>query len=282
MWLSVLLVILALALAYAAASYAVYAWRALSLCWYAGAPWLLPLPLETRAKPWVARLDDDMLKRCVSARSASPSNRIYFVRSRVSADGWEADVLGSSSSHYTVRVSSTPSCTCPDYMYRALQCKHLIYVKVNVLGIPPSHALVRQAAYLRHELAYILAHRKLDRSVAGRANTAVLRSFGVVEVAAPRGIGDVCAICYSAMEEGEALSDCRAECSRYVMHGSCAEQMAMYAAKEKEPMNCPCCRAPWITDANAAPVKLKGFDNYAALTGHTKARKGGRGKSVGR
>src|SRR5262245_21640594 len=42
-------------------------------------------------------------------------------------------VLGATGNVYTVSLSATPSCTCPD---RTTPCKHILFVFIRVLGVP--------------------------------------------------------------------------------------------------------------------------------------------------
>ncbi|KAL2934518.1 Mitogen-activated protein kinase kinase kinase 1 [Bienertia sinuspersici] len=50
-------------------------------------------------------------------------------------------VLGATGNVYKVSISSTPSCTCPD---RVTPCKHILFVLIKVLGIPPDDPILRR------------------------------------------------------------------------------------------------------------------------------------------
>lgn len=50
-------------------------------------------------------------------------------------------VLGATGNVYTVALSSTPSCTCPD---RTTPCKHILFVFIRVLGVSLDDACLRR------------------------------------------------------------------------------------------------------------------------------------------
>lgn len=50
-------------------------------------------------------------------------------------------VLGATGNVYTVTLSVTPSCTCPD---RTTPCKHILFVFIRVLGVSVDDACLRR------------------------------------------------------------------------------------------------------------------------------------------
>lgn len=53
------------------------------------------------------------------------------------------DVVGSVGNIYKVMVKESPSCDCPDFIFRRGKCKHIFYGKYSVLA--DGSALVRFA-----------------------------------------------------------------------------------------------------------------------------------------
>lgn len=54
---------------------------------------------------------------------------------------------------YTVTVSKSPTCTCPDARRRGDLCKHYLYVMIRVLRLPPDDHLVWQRGLLTAEVS---------------------------------------------------------------------------------------------------------------------------------
>jgi len=60
-------------------------------------------------------------------------------------------VLGSTGNVYTVKVSHIPSCTCLDHASGHL-CKHILFVLLKVMQLPPNSPLIYQAMWPTFEL----------------------------------------------------------------------------------------------------------------------------------
>lgn len=102
-------------------------------------------------------------------------------------------VLGSTGNVYTVTLSKVPTCNCPDAIKGNL-CKHLLFVMIKVVGLPSTHQLVYQSAYLTEELDQILSLMRQRTAYLGRENVG-----GIVANEAVRRQHD-------AIKRGEASS----------------------------------------------------------------------------
>ena len=239
---------------------------------YAGLPFLFPALLERRLAPWVTDVSADAMAR--AQRSvASGSARILFVAMRRTPAGLECDVLGSSGTLYTVTIGALATCTCPDFLVRGAQCKHLLYVKIHVLRLPKVSDLLWQRAYLSHELSYMLQHAAA--SVPGSTASAAVRALitGEGTTKAAHGVGEPCPICCMDLEASDDMVACGMQCG-HLYHTACIEA---FKAHSGEATKCALCGAKWVDQAQAfkAPTKAhldREYTSYAALTGQAPAK----------
>ncbi|RYQ85296.1 hypothetical protein Ahy_B10g104817 isoform B [Arachis hypogaea] len=75
-------------------------------------------------------------------------------------------VFGATGNVYTVNLSSTPSCTCPD---RTTPCKHILFVLIRVLGVPLDDACLRRRTLRPCQVQRLMAAPTLPEAVAGDA-----------------------------------------------------------------------------------------------------------------
>ncbi|KAI9849573.1 MAG: hypothetical protein M1838_000115 [Thelocarpon superellum] len=171
------------------------------------------------------------------------------------------EMAGSTGNVYTITVGHVPSCTCPDHRVSGNQCKHIIYVLVNVLKAP-AH-LQYQAAFLTAELKDIFEHA--PRSSTAQAETGERDGRR-------RPIEGECPICVLDLEPAhEEIVYCRASCGNN-LHQECFRRWA--ASKRGAPVTCVYCRAPWQED-EAAMAKIaalgaktrEGYVNVASQLG---------------
>ena len=90
----------------------------------------------------------------------------------LSRNGGQFSVLGESGTVYAVSISTTPTCDCPSFARRFSRgAKHLAFVLVKVLGVPPKSYILHQTALLSWEVRYWL----------GRTQQGALAPLGVRE-----------------------------------------------------------------------------------------------------
>ena len=142
-------------------------------------------------------------------------------------------VLGSGGTFYVVQFGPVPSCDCPDHRIRGTSCKHLYFVKLRVLRMPPRHWLVYQTGYKDWELRYFALHLTTSGI---RAPKPVLDAFHGTAAAAPPDPTAECPICYEPLGS-EPTATCTTSC-RTVYHASCVAQQRTYGDTQ-----CALCRA---------------------------------------
>ncbi|MCJ1444911.1 MAG: hypothetical protein MMC23_005414 [Stictis urceolatum] len=161
------------------------------------------------------------------------------------------ELAGTTGNIYTVTISKTPSCTCPDAK-KGNQCKHIIYALTLILKAP-SH-LQYQLAFLSTELQEIFSTAPPIPSADGDADPENPRNRKPVE-------GD-CPICFTEFEEGEDVVWCKAACGNNI-HQSCFEQWAKSRAGKE--VRCVYCRTAWAGEDESVKrilgVKERGMRN---------------------
>lgn len=157
------------------------------------------------------------------------SHRMYIIdRSRnVTAEAQTEtfQIAGTTGNIYSVTIDKLPSCTCPDNNRSKNQCKHIIYVLVNVLKAP-GH-LQYQAAFLTAELQEIFTKAPAPP----RADLP-----GEGEAGNRKPIEGDCPICVLDFEpEKETILWCRAGCGNNV-HQQCFRRWA--ASRSGQAITC--------------------------------------------
>ncbi|KAI9849236.1 MAG: hypothetical protein M1837_004695 [Sclerophora amabilis] len=176
------------------------------------------------------------------------------------------DLAGTTGNVYTVKIRNLPSCTCPDNQVKGNQCKHIIYVLVNVLKAPED--LRYQAAFLTSELEHIFAQAPPPPDEASSLADSHSGQRKPIE-------GD-CPICILELEpEQDEVIWCKGSCGNNI-HKQCFEQWA--ASKPGEEVRCVFCRAPWKGDEESVKKiyrsrekNQEGYVNMASelgLSGH--------------
>ncbi|TVY80483.1 hypothetical protein LSUE1_G004461 [Lachnellula suecica] len=134
----------------------------------------------------------------------------------------EFDIAGTTGNIYKVTIGKLPKCSCPDNE-KGNQCKHIIYILVNVLKTRED--LAYQLAFFTTELAEIFA----KGPPSSQSSEALLRPPTQVE---------------SENARGEIIW-CKAACGQNI-HRQCFQQWAK--AKPGQTVRCVYCRTPWKHD----------------------------------
>lgn len=152
-------------------------------------------------------------------KQRSIKEKIYLIE----INGNEYLIMGSSGNVYTITINNTPSCTCPDYLIRKTNCKHLYFVLDRVLGVTDIGIDKNIMADEKIKIKY----RKLEQQK--------IKNKKIDD----DKLDDICPLCLDELENGEELDWCKAMCGKYV-HKSCFVICSRaYQAK------CPYCRHPW-------------------------------------
>ncbi|KAI9697034.1 MAG: hypothetical protein M1836_004995 [Candelina mexicana] len=148
------------------------------------------------------------------------------------------DLAGTTGNIYQVTIGKEPMCTCPDNQ-KGNQCKHIIYVLVNVLKAPDH--LRYQLAFVSSELREIFAHApapladaKNDEDHPGKR----------------KPIEGPCPVCFLDLEaDTDDIVWCKAACGNNI-HKHCFEQWA--ASQRGKEVKCVYCRTLWQGDVDVS------------------------------
>ncbi|CAK9184886.1 unnamed protein product [Ilex paraguariensis] len=153
-------------------------------------------------------------------------------------------ILGATGNVYTVSLSLTPSCSCPD---RTTPCKHILFVLIRVLGVSLDDGCLLRKTLRPCELHRLLGLPMSPESFAGDG---VREWFHQLYFPARQGPsrpvveienGAMCPICLEEMERREKLVAC-ATC-RNPIHKECL--MAWKRSSRRKSVSCVICRARW-------------------------------------
>ncbi|TVY94283.1 hypothetical protein LAWI1_G000464 [Lachnellula willkommii] len=175
------------------------------------------------------------------------------------------DIAGTTGNIYQVTVNKEPRCSCPDGM-KGNQCKHIIYVLVNVLKTRED--LAYQLAFLTTELTEIFANAPIPPQ--SDAPSTATDTGGQ-----RKPIDGDCPVCAMEFEEAEKVRGeiiwCKAACGQNV-HRHCFEQWAR--AKPGQDVKCVYCRSLWKGDEDTikrittgGQVNAEGYVNVAGELG---------------
>ncbi|KAL2223450.1 RING finger domain protein [Thermoascus aurantiacus ATCC 26904] len=172
------------------------------------------------------------------------------------------DIVGTTGNIYHVFVGKEPTCTCPDAR-KGNQCKHIIYVLVNVLKAPEH--LQYQLAFLTSELREIFQRAPINpKDNASSDDNSSKR----------KPIEGDCPICFMEFDpKTEDIVWCKAACGNNV-HKTCFQRWA--ETQRASGVRCVYCRSPWQSDENElnlerllreGQVNEEGYVNVAAQLG---------------
>ncbi|OMP04961.1 Zinc finger, RING-type [Corchorus capsularis] len=158
-------------------------------------------------------------------------------------------VLGATGNVYTVTLSATPSCTCPD---RTTPCKHILFVLIRALGVSIDDTCLRRRTLRPCRLSRLLGTPTLPEAMAGvrlrerfhqlfveAKKQGGLSSGGVKEIEERT----VCPVCLEEMEKEEKLLACST--CRNLIHEECL--MRWKRSRGRRSASCVICRARWST-----------------------------------
>ncbi|XP_057739595.1 uncharacterized protein LOC130956566 [Arachis stenosperma] len=154
-------------------------------------------------------------------------------------------VLGATANVYTVNLSSTPSCTCPD---RTTPCKHILFVLIRVLGVPLDDACLRRRTLRPCQVQRLMAAPTLPEAVAGDALKQRFRQVflegggsSLSSSSIETEEGATCPVCMEEMGKEEKLVACGT--CRNPIHEECL--MRWKRSSGRRSASCVICRARW-------------------------------------
>lgn len=183
------------------------------------------------------------------------TQRMFVIsRSRVDAEGAleeNVDMVGSVGNIYRVTITYQPSCSCPDGL-KGNQCKHIIYVLVNVLKARQD--LCYQLAFIASELEEMFANAPLDtkdRSASSETECDGKR----------KPIEGDCPICFMEFDpKTEKIVWCETSCGNNI-HKSCFDQWA--ATTRQNGVRCVYCRAEWGPSTDTSDLNMESLMSNA-------------------
>ncbi|CAL3967392.1 unnamed protein product [Diplocarpon coronariae] len=158
-------------------------------------------------------------------------------------------IAGSTGNIYQVTIGRVSTCTCPDAS-KGNQCKHIIYVMVNVLKAPEN--LAYQLALLSTEVAKIFANAPVTPQSSNATVSTATDTGGF-----RKPIEGDCPVCVMKFDENDKSDDifwCKGACGNNI-HRYCFEQ---WAKSQPGTPKCVYCRTPWKGDADSIQRISKG------------------------
>lgn len=156
-------------------------------------------------------------------------------------------VLGATGNVYTVTLSATPTCTCPD---RTTPCKHILFILIRVLGVSLDDACLRRRILRPCRLNRLLGTPTLPEALAGarvreRFHQLFFQpSLGASQPAVEVEEGTTCPVCLDGMGKDEKVVSC-GTCQNPI-HEECL--LRWKRSRGRRSANCVLCRARWRTD----------------------------------
>jgi len=150
---------------------------------------------------------------------------------------------------FKVQIGYEMKCSCK--AKGGIPCKHLLFVLLKLLRVPPENPFLWQGSLLDHEIDQVLRGRyQAASSKRNKAQSAEAGKEGVL--VKPVEPGDVCAICQEDLcdDEGEIVTDngpmvyCKQSCGNSV-HAKCMKVWAEHKASVGDKITCPFCREDW-------------------------------------
>ncbi|KAJ7958820.1 Mitogen-activated protein kinase kinase kinase 1 [Quillaja saponaria] len=153
-------------------------------------------------------------------------------------------ILGATGNVYTVILSATPSCTCPD---RLTPCKHILFVFIRVLGVSPDDVCLRRRNLLPCQLNRLLGMPTLAEAVAGASHRQRFQQLlfhskqGCLRPFVEMEDGTSCPICLEEMGKEERVVACGT--CRNPIHEGCLVRWKR--SRGRRSASCVICRARW-------------------------------------
>ncbi|XVF35433.1 hypothetical protein REPUB_Repub18cG0145400 [Reevesia pubescens] len=173
-------------------------------------------------------------------------------------------ILGATGNVYTVTLSSTPSCSCPD---RTTPCKHILFVLIRALGVSTDDTCLRRRTLRPCRPSSLLGMPTLPEALAGaklrerfhqlfseakKQGGSILAGGGVNREMEE---GTVCPVCLEEMGKGEKVMACST--CRNLIHEECL--IRWKRSRGRRSANCVICRARWSTTDQAKYLNLAAY-----------------------
>lgn len=184
----------------------------------------------------------------ITRKERGKTQSLFLIETVLSEDNYlkTYNVMGSTGNVYNVKMTHTPTCTCPDYQTRHRRCKHIFFVLTRIMKVPA--AKEDQDTFTKRELTmmfkqiptitnnllvgdhYKKNYESYKKSGGKKTNSKVER----------KPTDDICPICLDDLENGETLDFCKYSCGKCI-HDKCFQMWA-----KSKSSKCVFCREDWI------------------------------------
>lgn len=152
-------------------------------------------------------------------------------------------ILGATANVYSVTLSSTPTCSCPD---RTTPCKHILFVYIQVLNISLDDACLWRRTLHPCQLHRLLSAPMSNKATAGasireRFHQLYFQERQCSQQSIKIEDGSVCPVCLEEMTLEEKIIAC-ASCNNLI-HDEC--MTAWKKSSRRRSTSCVICRARW-------------------------------------
>ncbi|RHZ89095.1 hypothetical protein Glove_19g231 [Diversispora epigaea] len=141
----------------------------------------------------------------------------------------EYSVLGPTGHVYTAVISTTVSCSCPDFSL-GFHCKHLVILKMN-----SNCYIIYQKALLTRELRLIF---KKSSKIVLQPNEKEIEKLKAIASIKRKPIDGNCSVCMEPLNNGQKLIWCQSGCGNNV-HQDCFTEWTT------QKVTCVYCRTEW-------------------------------------
>ncbi|RHZ59149.1 hypothetical protein Glove_365g209 [Diversispora epigaea] len=145
----------------------------------------------------------------------------------------EYSVLGPTGHVYTAVISSTVSCSCPDFSL-GFHCKHLFFVFLKVLKINSNCYLTYQKALITPELRFIF---KKSSKIVLPTEKEIEKLMAIASIKR-KPIDGNCSVCMEPLNNGQKLIWCQSGCGNNI-HQDCFSEWTT------QKVTCVYCRTEW-------------------------------------
>ncbi|KAI9312083.1 hypothetical protein BX666DRAFT_1988628 [Dichotomocladium elegans] len=234
----------------------------------AAAAMTVPIPEDSTA----AELAELMQVQARLRRALS--QRMYVIsRERKNAYTETFDVLGSIGNLYKVTVGPKLGCSCRDFRYRRVHCKHIFLVLARVFHLTGESRAYQRLTLTPNELELIFSCCTPDPCVL--ANEQIQQAIKDKREGKPTDTGKRrplkeadCPICYEELDESDISQTVFCSTCGNNIHKSCFEQWSNSLKSRYQSVTCVFCRSEWVIPGPANLKKNKeGYVNFQMEAG---------------
>ena len=165
-------------------------------------------------------------------------------------------VMGTTGNVYTVSISESSKCSCPDFLKIEKGCKHVFFILLKVMQLPTHDRIT----FSKDELdSMFLNIPPITSSLILNDSLRKIykeRIFGInanENLVEKKSIDDICPICLDPLESSSALEFCKFGCGKQI-HSICFKMWA-----KKNQAICVFCRKKWeVVSSDPEYVNLTG------------------------